>query len=419
MKRWLIFAQWIVLLTLFSCGGPVVVDNGNDNNGHTGPRTLTAVEDFELAVELFDPTSIANIAEVIDLLESAIDRDPGFSEAWFNLGVARQTAGDIEGAIEAYTQSNVVDETNFDGPANIAAIRLNEGRFDEAESMLLQIVEAEQFHPGANLNLAHIHRNRAQDNGTVLTEEANNAINRIRLSLAGDAMNVSAYEVLAAVYYDLGRFELAQLVCLNAVSLELDSARLRNRLGLILLAQDDVTNAYAQFRQAASLEPDFTEAWMNLGAIALNYRDYDSALTAFENVLTTQDDHLDAMISRGVALRGLDDLAGAEQAYQDVLALDDAHLAALFNLGVLYEEHYADYQGAVDWFADYIRADINGRSEMYDYVDERVAYLRELIELLGPSQPIQDEPIQDEPIQDEPIQDEPIEDGGWSEEGDI
>ena len=196
-------------------------------------------------------------------------------------------------------------------------------------------------------------------------------------------MNVDAYETLAAVYYDLQRYQLARLVCVNAINLELQSAELYNRLGLILLAQDDVTGAYAQFRQGASLDPTLTEASMNLGAIALNYRDYAGALEAFDRVLAVEPERIDAMISRAVALRGLDDLVAAEQGYQAVLAIDETNLSALYNLGVLYQEYHQDYRMAVDWFRRYLRADINGTSAQHADVEQRVQVLDELIELLG------------------------------------
>lgn len=367
-------------------GGSTVRDGDGQGQGQGQGQQVTeargsAEDTFERATALWEGGP-ANYERVESLLEDVVDEDPGFAEAWFNLGVVREALGDQSGAVEAYRQSNAADPGFVDGLSNIAAIMLNEGHESEAQQLLTQVVEVDQFHPGANLNLARLHRERVKRNGTVDTAEADEAINRIRLSLAGNAMNVAAYETLAGVYYDLGRYSLAQLVCNTAIALGLESASLYNRYGLILLAMDDVTGAYAQFRHGASMDESFTEASMNLGAVALNYRDYSGALQAFETVLRYDPENLDAMVSRAVALRGLDDLQGAEQGYRDVLAIDEDNLSAIYNMGVLYQEYHLDYETALEWFQRYLREDVERRSAMADDVETRVGVLQELIELL-------------------------------------
>jgi tetratricopeptide (TPR) repeat protein len=377
-------------LVALACGGgsSTAVRGSEGGEGAVAPRErpvvargASSLEDFAQAAALWQ-AGPANYARVESLLEDVVDDEPTFAEAWFNLGVVREALGDMNGALQAYRQSNAADPRFVDGLSNIAAILLNEGREAEARQVLTQVVEIDQFHPGANLNLARLHRERVTQNGTVNTAEADQAINRIRLSLAGDAMNVAAYETLAGVYYDLGRYSLAQLVCNTAIALGLESPALYNRYGLILLAMDDVTGAYSQFRRAAGLDEAFTEASLNLGAVALNYRDYAGALSAFEMVLRYDRENTDAMIARAVALRGLDDLAGAEQGYRDVLARDDDNLAAIYNMGVLYQEYHQDYAQALEWFQRYLREDVGRRSAQARDVETRVTLLQELLELL-------------------------------------
>jgi tetratricopeptide (TPR) repeat protein len=374
-----------VLLVGCGGGGTQVAGGGQGGVDTPRPRTVerrgSAEEDFARAVSLWRGGP-ANWERVESLLEDVVADEPSFAEAWFNLGVVREARGNQSGAIEAYRQSNAADRTFVDGLSNIAAILLNQGREQEARQLLTQVVETDQFHPGANLNQARLHRQRVKQNGTVDTSQANEAINRIRLSLAGDAMNVAAYETLADVYHDLGRHSLAQLVCNTAIALGLESPSLYNRYGLILLSMDDVTGAYAQFRRAVALDEAFTEASMNLGAVALNYRDYAGALAAFETVLRYDRENVDAMISRAVALRGLEELDAAEQGYRGVLERDGANLSAIYNLGILYQEYHQDYEQALEWFQRYLREDSGRRSAQASDVEIRVGVLRELIELL-------------------------------------
>lgn len=82
------------------------------------------------------------------------------SQTWFDLGADLEERGDLDGAINAYAQVAVFDETNFDGDVAIAAIEFERGRAEKAENILLHVIEMDPFHAGANLTLAHLNRNR-------------------------------------------------------------------------------------------------------------------------------------------------------------------------------------------------------------------------------------------------------------------
>ncbi len=421
----------LTALFMAACSSTPVVVVNNDNNR---PRETTAVELFEEAGVMWESSASPDYDAIADILEEAVDKDAEYADAWFNLGVTYEALDRQEDAISAYERSAAVNPEQVDGLSNIARILLEQGREGEAERLLEQVVEVDQFHANANLNLAQIYRGRARlPNGGVDTAEADQAINRVRMALAGDATNPHAYEALSSVYFDLGRYELSQLVCLNAIAMGIDSARLHNRLGLIALRQDDVTAAYAQFREAIAIDHELVEASMNLGAITLSYRDYQTSLESFDRVLVVEPENLDALISRSVALSGLEMLTEAEAGYQQVLSLDDENLSALYNLGVLYQEHRQDYETAVTWFEQYLRADLEGTSELSQDVEQRIDTLRELIQWLreadaadaAASDSSQDDGFSDDGFEDsgtadeEPQEEEGAPDDGVLEEGTV
>ena len=420
----------LLLLSVAACSGPTVVVDDTPVE-----PSASAQELFEEAGVLWESSAQPDFEQIADLLEDATDQDSQYTDAWFNLGVAYDALSREEDAISAYEQASTVDPTHADARTNIAVLLLNQGRMSEGERMLLDVVEGEQFYSHANLNLAQLHRDRARlENGGVDTNEADQAINRVRMALAGDATNVHAYETLASVYFDLGRFELAKLVCLNAIAMEVESGSLHNRLGLIALAQDDVTAAYAEFHAAVNLDPKLIAAAMNLGAIALSYRDYEGAVESFDLVLAVDSEHIEALISHSVALRGLELYDEAEQGYLRVLSLDDENLAALYNLGVLYQEHLQDYETAVTWFERYLRADLGAESDLFEDVEVRLNSLRELIQWLREAEAVEPATVTDEggggetdaweedqsvdePIEEEGVPDEPAEESAPEPEG--
>jgi tetratricopeptide (TPR) repeat protein len=285
-------------------------------------------------------------------------------------------------AIDAYNEAIRLDESGIEGRVNLAIIYMAEGGLDNAEELLTQAVERSEYDPHANLCLARLHRERARSSVPYNNVEADQAINRIRRSLQGEPNNPVAYELLSGVYFDLGRLELARLVCENAIELGVDSAPLYNQLGLILLRLDDVTGAYAGFRRAVEMNPRLYEAAMNQGSIALNYRDYRAALESFDLVLAVRPDWDEAIISRGVALRGLEEYEAAAQSYMQALELSPENEASMYNLGVLYQEYMRDYETAVIWFERYLQIDNGDNTGRHEEVNERVNALRELIAYL-------------------------------------
>ena len=78
------------------------------------PEALRAVADRELAAR--DP------AAAVALLERAVALDPGFADAWFNLGVAREAAGDVGGAEAALRRAARLEPLAWDARLNLAGV---------------------------------------------------------------------------------------------------------------------------------------------------------------------------------------------------------------------------------------------------------------------------------------------------------
>jgi tetratricopeptide (TPR) repeat protein len=168
------------------------------------------------------------------------------------------------------------------------------------------------------------------------------------------------------------------LVCENAILLGIDEAVLHNRLGLIALREDNVIEAYSEFRRAVELEPGLTSAWVNIGAMALSFRDYDAALEAFELVLANRPDDLDTRLSYGAALRGVDQPEAAEAEYEAILAAAPTHPGALFNMALLHQEAYQDYPAACGYYFQFLSA-APPSHERFEDAGRRVDNLHELL----------------------------------------
>lgn len=394
----------LISLWLFACGGGTqqatdgtgtqAVDRGDVADTPRGPRGPTPEEEeavraerartlYEEAVRSFeDYTSESrDVSTIRGQLEEVTRLAPDHAPAWFNLGVLEQEAGNLDAARSAYRRAGEVDETFARGLANLGYLALTDGDDAAARAYFEQCLSRRPLEAGCNINLAVLYRLEAMESGTFGDMQSRAAIERLRTALGGEARNAEAYATLARIYFDLGRPQLARLVCENAILLGIRSAALHNRLGLIALSEDNVIEAYREFQRAIAIDPDYSDARMNIGAMALSFRDYATAGAAFERVLADQPGNVDVLLSHGVALRGLDDLEGAQSRYREVLDASPGHMGALFNLAILYQEGMQDYSRARDYFVEFLQAG-GAQHPMAAEARQRLEVLEELIELM-------------------------------------
>lgn len=322
-------------------GGDTMGDTGSDGTAAVKPKAPAVKKEakalFEEAVKVYNAKGAQpDYARAQSLFEDAISEDPTFGAAYFNIGAMYEARGNLDEARTWYKRASEKGKSFGDGLVNIGRLHLVEGRKDEAMSAFRQALQVEPLNGEAHLNLAHDARDR---------RDFPKAVKHVRAALKENNANVKAYEVLALVYYDLGRFrdagrfELAKLVCEAGLEKDPKSAPLHNTRGLILLQQKELTLALGAFEKAIVADAKFYPAHMNLGALTFNYRDYETSYRHFDLAAKINPKSLEARVSRAVAARGLERFDDAEKDYKSVIAVDPKHTVAHFNLGVLYQEY--------------------------------------------------------------------------------
>lgn len=128
-----------------------------------------AISDFRLAAKMFDEVikltpapihwislgealgKMGKYAEGRKAFESALNMDPGFADAWYNMGVMYEVAGDSAQAEQCYLKGVAIRET----PAarnNLANTQRAQLKLKEAEANYRRA--AEIGYPGAQMNLS-------------------------------------------------------------------------------------------------------------------------------------------------------------------------------------------------------------------------------------------------------------------------
>lgn len=374
-------AASLLSLALVACGGGPTPTTGNGAIGNnTGdpdqqtpdepppppPVAKEAKPLFEDGVKAY---KAGNHSQAIQFFEQAIDVDDTFGAAYFNIGRIHEEQGRLDEARTWYERSADKGKDFGDGLVNLGRLAMEKGDKGEAMGLFRKAIEVEPFNGEAHLNLAQDARSR---------RDFANAVKRVRTALKENSQNVKAYEVLARVYYDLGRFELSKLVCLTGIEIQ-KTPDLHNTLGLVHLEQDNVTLALGAFEDALKADNGYWPAHMNVGAITFGYRDYESSYRHFDEVLKKKPDHLQAMLSKAVAARGLNRLDEAEAGYKAVLAKDETYVGAHYNLGILYQEYTQKLEDSIKSYEMVLRHE-RENADLRKDVTQRIQAVRIQIE---------------------------------------
>jgi Flp pilus assembly protein TadD len=170
----------------------------------------------------------------------ALALDPGFKEAWMNLGLAVLSRGGTEEALSCQREALRIEPENPDAQNNLGMVHYTMGHIAEAENCFRAALRLSSDHANATLNLGS-------------TRQIANHV------------------------------EEAEGLFRRALALGVDPARGNSNLALALIEQVRQEEAVSCCRQALALRPGYPEARVNLamallttGRMEEGWREYES-----------------------------------------------------------------------------------------------------------------------------------------------
>ncbi|WP_043433785.1 tetratricopeptide repeat protein [Cystobacter fuscus] len=275
-----------------------------------------ARERFAEAVAAFDAGDYARAEEGF---QEVLHRAPQSLNAQFNLGVIAERQGRLADAQAAYEKVRFLDAGHVPTLLNLGRLYRMQGKFAEA----ISLYEAGLKTPGRDTEPALLNNLSVAYRLAGKLPQAEATSRRVLSRHPDDA---EAYKNLALVYYEQGRYRLAETVLVNARKLAEKDPGISNNLGMVYLKLEDRPRALAQFQKAVSLDERFAPGYVNLGALALAWRDYAGAERSFSKAVELEPQSHEAWLSYAYALdgqKGRDAKKGlqAGEAFEKVLAL--------------------------------------------------------------------------------------------------
>jgi tetratricopeptide (TPR) repeat protein len=258
---------------------------------------------------------------------------PGMAD--YNKGLSHERSGQWQQAHASYLAARQKEPGLTDALARGGLMRLKLGQPDGVQDIEKALVSS-KHNPTANNFKAKL----AQQGS-----EWSKSVGHSRQALMGNADSMNAYQNLAFAYYRTGKYQMAKLICEQALEIDSDNAGIHNLRGLVWLKLKDVRQAIRSFVKAVEGSASLVEGHLNLASTVLNYADFARAYKHFGIALKTEAGNVDAVLGQAVSRRGLQQFAGAQQSYESILS--KRPLASRYNLCLLHGEYKGEYDKAL------------------------------------------------------------------------
>lgn len=213
--------------------------------------------------------------EAIQKLEAATRIKPDFVEAWYNLAVLQRQANQPKVAVTSYRKVLQLSPSHLSALNNLGEMLSQTEQRAEAAGLLRRVLALRPDHTDAQYNLA-----------SLLTDESPaEAIPLLRQVIQARPALVDAYRLCAKALSKNAEHPAAVAVLELALNQTVDSADIRNDLGLVYLEMGDILRARQAFEAAIDLRPDHGHALYNL-AFAVKAEAQPALLDKLENAVS-------------------------------------------------------------------------------------------------------------------------------------
>lgn len=277
---------------------------------------------------------LGKLDEAIEALGKALEIDPKFGSALFNMGTLLEEQGKqdprkLAQALKYYRAALEDDSDVVTRRLALAKVLDKLNRTDEALQAYRDVLALEQGHFEARLKVASL---------LMAEGRRSEAIPEYRKAVVADPTSKVARYHLALALRDEGELDAAAKMLEGALQLDPQDADIRCDLGSTLVALGRVEEGIREYHEVLRFKPDHAHTHYNLGLALQGQEKYEEAAAEYREAVRLSPDYAPAHTNLGVVLKRLGRPGEALAAYQRAIEADPTHVVAHFNLGVTYYE---------------------------------------------------------------------------------
>ena len=179
------------------------------------------------------------------------------------------------------------------------------------------------------------------------------AVNKLRLAISLLPTNAVAWNSLALAYHHSGNPTNAANAYRKALSLNPDLVEARYNLGCLLLEQNRLDGAKAEFTAYTMRRPKDVEGWLKLGSVQLRLREVSGAEKSFSDAWKMSSNNPAALNGLGLAQLQRNHPREAARAFGAALKAQPDYGPALLNLAIVWHVYLNNRQFALEKYREY------------------------------------------------------------------
>src|SRR5881394_223315 len=270
------------------------------------------------------------IAEAEQQLNGILRTTPNEAAALNLLGTIRAQQGKLDEAESLLTRAAKIDPTFVPVHMNLAFLYVLENVPEKTISELREVVKLEPDNIEANYKLARLLLSRGQ------TDESIVVIEKAKLSSATSVMFLT---LLGDAYFKKGDAGKAEENYLLALAAHKDNPDAMMGMAKVSQSRGDNRTALAYLSQAKEVIGNAPEVLYRIGVTALGLGFFDEARSDLEQAVKLKPDEPTYLIALGAAWLKKPDLFAGEQSFRRALELQPENAQAQMYLGyVLYKQ---------------------------------------------------------------------------------
>ena len=316
------------------------------------------------------PEVVAKIRKadhLIGLYRRAVEVEPGYMDAHYNLGEQYARVGRFPEAVEAYKKALEIDPEFKDAHCGLGDVYAEVG--DERQAVFAY-EQALRFHPedkDLHVIVVKAYTKAIEKNPGVAAyrEARNNVLARYAAMVNQDRPKATSYFNLGNLYVEMGDNAMALLAYRRALELNPRHAGTLYNLGNLYKDQGRFKDALGFYQKAIAVDPRISDAWLNMGIIYGKQKEAGQEKAYYRKAIEVDPRNGRAYFNLGFLGEAAGDMEGALSLYQKSVEFDPANAEGYYNLGNIYAklkkapEAISSYWKAVEQDPGHVNALVN------------------------------------------------------------
>lgn len=258
--------------------------------------------------------------------------------------------GQVEAALKELAKAIEDDPDLSVAHAAVGDIYRGKGEYDQARKSYESACNSDPYAFRPHYNLGVTHQFLAE--AAKIIEKANRHLRlAVKVYLRAVSIEPADFDTnlnLSACYFQLGKYDLAEQYCKEAIQAAPDRPEAFSNLGVIYDAQNRLYEAIKAYKDSLELDTKQPNLLLNLGSTYLRQNRVKQAIRAFDLAARADPDSPDPWEQIGVCRYHQRRYPEALAAFRTALKIDPASAAAHRGIGVIYMSQFIIDRGRTE-----------------------------------------------------------------------